>query len=167
MINEKWSPIPGFEGLYEASSLGRIRSLARPRVPETRVIEGRVTRYGGQGRIGTPYRSVSLCREAEKPRNLRVHQLVALAFLGEPEPGQQVRHLDGDSLNNTLSNLTYGTASENALDTVLAGNHHQASKTHCVKGHLFTEENVRRITVHTGRTWRRCRTCERTSTPAY
>lgn len=160
MHTEKWLPIPGYAGIYEVSSLGRVRSLARPNVPLDRILEGRVNRYGGQGRIGTPYRTVSLCDGKGDRRNVRVHQLVARAFLGPQEPGMQVRHLDGNSLNNVLSNLVYGTPKENALDTVRAGNHFQARKTHCRKGHKLSGPNVRRVSTHTGRTWRRCRTCD-------
>lgn len=50
-----------------------------------------------------------------------VHQLVALTFLGPRPKGQEVRHLDGDPLNNAVTNLAYGTRSENILDVMRIG----------------------------------------------
>jgi hypothetical protein len=72
-----------------------------------------------------------------------VHVLVAAAFLGPCPDGQEVRHLDGDKLNNCLDNLIYGTRSENNLDTVRHGHHKKGlPKTHCSHGHEYTPENI-------------------------
>lgn len=105
--NEEWRDIPGYEGRYQASNLGRIRSVDRY-----------VTRFF-PGKILTPrirkagYWTVPISGSGPKD----VHRLVALAFHGKPtEPGLQVRHLDGDRLNARPENLAWGTQSENEMD---------------------------------------------------
>ena len=90
-------------------------------------------------------------------KSVAVHRLVALAFHGEPEPGQLVRHLDGDQTNNVPSNLAWGTMAENQLDSVRHGTHRWASVTECPKGHAYSDENT--YVDPNGR--RNCRTCRR------
>lgn len=153
---EEWRSIPGYEGLYEISSIGRVRSLDRTvrhwRGGESH-LRGKIKRtpIDGQG-----YRVVNLAQEG-KQRTMAVHRLVALAFLGTPPGGTMVCHGDGDCLNNQADNLYYGTAEDNAQDRVRHGRHFHANKTHCVRGHEFTVENTYR--VPTG--GRRCRACVR------
>jgi len=84
---------------------------------------------------------VNLSRDG-KYKSFKVHCLVALTFIGPRPEGLDVRHLDGDQVNNNLANLAYGTRSENAGDMVLHGTHNQASKTHCPQGHLYDEVNT-------------------------
>ena len=117
---EQWRPIPGYEGLYEVSDLGRVRSLGRTtrdrKVVPPRVMKGSpdmggylsVKLYGGeQGRGGRKLR--------------KVHHLVLEAFV-EPKPqGKMCRHLDGDPQNNSLENLRWGTCAENAQDKIRHG----------------------------------------------
>jgi hypothetical protein len=85
---------------------------------------------------------------------------VAEAFHGPRPVGLEVRHLDGDSLNNAASNLRYGTRTENLLDAVEHGTHYNAKKTRCPQGHLYDETNTR-VSTTTGE--RSCRTCARAS----
>ena len=148
---EVWKPIPGYEGAYEASSFGRIRSLDRT------IIEcsGRERRLSGRVLIASEgdkrYLLVSL-----NSKTKRVHRLVLAAFEGE-QPDLQVRHLDGDPQNNRIENLVYGTNAENMQDCLAHGTHGQASKTHCRNGHPYAGDNVRYSS--TGE--RVCRTCRR------
>lgn len=74
-------------------------------------------------------------------QNFCVHTLVMLAFVGPRPKGMHCRHLDGNPTNNSLSNLEYGTVTENQLDRARHGTHHNASKTECKRGHEFNEEN--------------------------
>src|SRR5690606_11217835 len=90
-------------------------------------------------------------------KSYRVHRLVMEAFVGPLPEGMEVRHLDDDPDNNALSNLVYGTRSENLEDRVRLGTHHHARKTHCTHGHPFSPEN----TYITPRKTRVCRTCKR------
>ena len=141
-LTETWRAIPGYEGAYEVSDLGRVRSLDR-HVPTRRHggapmrVHGRMKKQG-TNRLG--YRTV---RIGQRSKAL-VHRLIALTFLGPPPPGTQVHHLDGCKHNNHASNLAWVTASENtkhAFETGLAtpsrGESHYATR--------FTEEEVRTI----------------------
>lgn len=152
---EEWRPIPGFDGRYDVSSIGRIRSRARNWPAGPRVMKPCIGR-----RNGLPYWHLILACSG-RPLNLKVHKLVALAFLGTPKDGQVVRHKDGDSLNNCADNLEYGTRSDNNFDTVRHGHHYHASKNHCVNGHEFSAENTRVVTEPNGWTVRYCRACSR------
>jgi hypothetical protein len=88
---------------------------------------------------------------------IQAHTWVALVFIGPKPGGTEVRHLDGDPANNHFTNLAWGTRSENMLDRVAHGMHHQKSKTKCKRGHDYTEEN----TYINPRGERSCRTCNR------
>ena len=98
-IGEIWLPIKGYEGLYEVSNYGRIRSLNYKKRGEVRIL--RTTAMKGY------YIKVGL-RKGDKIRYFRVHRLVAIAFLPEPQSGQtQVEHIDCDKRNNKVSNLRW------------------------------------------------------------
>lgn len=118
---EIWKAVPGFEGLYEVSNLGCVRSLDREVICEgpikgryVSVKKGRVLRPGPSN-FG--HMSVVLGR-----KNTRmVHELVLRAFVGEPLKGQECRHLNGCPSDNRLENLAWGTRSENIRDAVAHG----------------------------------------------
>jgi hypothetical protein len=148
MTAEEWRPIPGFPG-YEVSNFGRVLSRKRK---QPRLLAPPVDKDG--------YLYVRLCRDGVAS-NRPIHQLVPAAFIGPRPAGAVTRHLDGDKLNNHLSNLTYGTWAQNNLDTVAHGRHWCANKTHCANGHPFSEAN----TYGSGQQ-RRCRTCSREETRA-
>lgn len=153
---ENWRPIPGWDA-YEASDLGRVRSLDRI----IKFKDGRNAHVKGRLlslrlHVGTPYRRVGLLQDGRSQRKY-VHQLVMMAFVGEAPAGQEVRHLDGNSTNNRLSNLKYGTKSENNFDQVTHGTHAEANRTHCPKGHPYSGENL--YVCPKGR--RNCRACKR------
>lgn len=127
--SEIWKDAPGYEGLYAVSNLGRIKSLSRT---ITRVLYGREITQRLSGRVLKPntnrkgYQYVILRRDG-RSHTQEVHRIVAKAFLKEPSQGQcQVRHLDGDRLNNTTANLAWGSASQNQLDLYdYRGYHHR------------------------------------------
>ena len=155
---EQWLPIPGYEGLYEVSDLGRVRSLDRIDVAGKH-LRGKAMRLVSHGRVsgnGRSYRVLTLCRDG-KVRKFGVHRLVLRAFLGEPSEGQLTRHLNGIHDDNRLSNLRWGTGTENNLDTILHGTHRGLAKTHCPAGHEYTGENL----FFNRRGHRFCRSCSR------
>lgn len=85
-----------------------------------------------------------------------VHALVCSAFHGpKSDPKLQVRHLNGDRLDNRPENLRWGTCSENMHDRVRHGNSPQAAKTHCPHGHEYNAVN----THFSPRGQRVCRKC--------
>lgn len=105
-MTEEWRTIPGHPD-YSVSSTGRVCS--RKQQGSARILKQSPDKDG--------YARVCLDRKTR-----RVHSLVALAFLGEvPEGCTLVRHLDGDNTNNNLSNLKWGTLSENMYDRVAHG----------------------------------------------
>lgn len=118
---ELWKPIAGYEGLYEVSDCGCIRSLPR------------TVSFGNQKRT-TPYMIISpYIRPAGyatvklgkngKKRNHYVHRLVALAFIGDCPKNHEVCHRDGSKTNNVVSNLYWGTRKDNIADNLRLGRH--------------------------------------------
>ena len=157
---EEWRPILGYEGAYEISSRGRVRSLARV------VRAGRVSRH-----IASRMLSISLDTDGYPTvglnltgvrKMIRVHWMVCGAWWGACPPGLECRHIDGDKLNLAPKNLAWGTQSENTFDRVRHGTHHQARKTHCPKGHPYDAENT---SIHGG--GRHCLTCDRVAWARY
>ena len=108
---EIWKPVKGYEGLYEVSSMGRVRSLG-----------GMIIRKNGyhktfQGRILKPwlnrgYEQVYLCNDFGRKHRL-VHILVCSAFKPNPDNKPFVDHIDGNRRNNRIDNLRWCTAKEN------------------------------------------------------
>lgn len=111
---EIWRPVVGWEGLYEVSNLGRVRSLDRDCITGPRRISrirGRVlslTPCGYKGRR----RRVALHAEGKLSQRF-VHHLVLEAFIGPRPPGYTANHLDGDASRNWASNLEWLTLEEN------------------------------------------------------
>lgn len=145
-MTEVWSPIPFRPDYYEASTEGRIRSLA----------SGRWVILTSRAHPRTGYRHIKLCPTPGRQRTFLVHRLVALAFYGPSE--LDVRHLDGDQTNNRLTNLRYGTPTENAADTLRHGRNASVNRTHCPQGHPYTADNTY---AAPGKRERRCRECAR------
>ncbi len=138
---EIWRPIPGWEGLYEASTHGRIRSLDRT-VCDIRgrnlPVRGRILK-GGLHSFGYP--RVLLCRN-NRVYSKNVHSLVLLTFVGPLPEGGHARHINGNPADNRLVNLAYGTVSENMQDKRNHGTSPQLNRTHCPRGHEYTPENT-------------------------
>lgn len=153
---ECWLPIPDWEGHYEISDLGRIRSVGRHVTDRT----GQRTRwYPARPRkisLGTNgYSQVRLCR-TDHGATLSVHRLVLLAFEGDGPEGAEVLHVNGNRTDARLVNLRWGTRGENNLDQVRHGTHPWARKTHCPRGHEYTPENTY---IPSTRQNRKCRAC--------
>lgn len=134
----EWRDVPGFEGRYEVSDEGQVRSVADPSDIHSRRRGGilRAARSkGGHGR-GQAYLLVNLVNAEGKSVSVRVHRAVALAFLGERPAGAEVRHLDGDAHNNRVENLAWGSHAENVQDTVRHGRHGPGRTAVCPRGHV-------------------------------
>lgn len=112
---EEWRDVPGYEGAYQVSNLGQVRSLAREvrRGAYPMWVPGRVLR---PGRSSNGYLTVCLSGES-----LPVQWLVAAAFIGPRPTGLYVCHRDGSRQNNAYGNLYYGSALENAADKTAHG----------------------------------------------
>jgi hypothetical protein len=117
---ENWKDIEGYEGMYQVSDLGRIRSLDRyVRNSKTMSIKkGRVLKLHNHV---NGYLRVSLCRDGSE-RYTMVHRIVANAFIGG-QPGESfvVMHLNDCKKDNRAENLKWGTNQENSMDAYLKG----------------------------------------------
>ncbi|MFV8049745.1 NUMOD4 motif-containing HNH endonuclease [Mycobacterium sp. 48b] len=157
-VTEQWRPIPGFEGAYEVSDQGQVRSLDR--------VTGRQRPTKRQGKLlkqaptsSGRYLTVSLY-DGTRRTNARVHRLILTAFVGPCPVGMECLHANDIGTDNRLENLRWGTRSTNTTDKVQNGRHPVANRTHCDFGHEFTPENT--VYRKTGwGTYRRCLTCKR------
>ena len=103
---ERWMPVSGYGGTYEVSDHGRVRSLDHVDA-RGRLRFGRMLHFGGDD-----YRLVILCHLGHR-KMMKVHRLVALAFVQNPDGKPHVNHKDCDTKNNHHSNLEWVTNLEN------------------------------------------------------
>ena len=101
MTKEVWRDIEGYEGLYQVSNLGRVKSF---KGSSESILKGRNSTSG--------YLQVDLCKQGVVSTKL-IHRLVAQAFIPNPENKQEVNHIDEDKTNNLHSNLEWSTRKEN------------------------------------------------------
>lgn len=121
---EIWKDIPGYEGKYQASNMGRIKSLERKvqcinhytHKPFLRTVPERILKPGCFCKNG--HVSVVLGHGAN---GSPVHQLILLTFIGPCPLGMEVLHNNGNPADNRLENLRYGTRTENILDVYYQG----------------------------------------------
>ena len=151
--SERWAPIPGHEG-YEASDQGRIRSL--PGV--VRKQNGQTQRRRGQVLRTWPENGY-LAVHLGAGRRYLVHRLVLQTFVGPCPKGMEGLHGNGDRGDSRLTNLRWGTASENALDRVKHGTCAMSRKTHCPLGHPLSHPNLCLSSLRRG--VRECLACVR------
>ncbi len=111
VITEEWRTVPDYEGLYEVSNIGRIRSLNYNRSGQPKIMSHK----GGQR-----YSGVKLSRCGIIYRCL-IHVQVAAAFIGPKPEGMQVNHKNGNGYDNRVENLEYVTPSENSLHAFRLG----------------------------------------------
>ncbi len=144
---EIWKDIPGYEGLYQASDLGRIRSLDRivpfytPRwkLHTTKTLRGRILKQAA-----TPYLGVSLSKDGVlKP--LEVHRLILLTFVGPCPEGMECCHKDGNRRNNRLTNLRWDTRKNNFHDNIANGTRMYGKKNPKTKLTKQMAEDMRRL----------------------
>lgn len=132
---ETWKPVVGFEGFYEVSDRGQVRSLDRVYVNNL----GRTIKLTGRilkGSYGWVYHSVSL-NAGKLKKGSGVHRFVAEAFIGPIPDFYVVNHIDGNKINNHVENLEIITHSENVSKTHMTGRNPKVS--------ILTVEGVRDI----------------------
>lgn len=103
---EDWKPVAGYEGIYEVSSLGRIRSYRKGKwglCDAPKII---------YGQLGRHYRTVVLCKDGHK-NSVYIHRLVAETFIPNLQNLSEVNHKDGNKSNNAADNLEWCTHTEN------------------------------------------------------
>jgi hypothetical protein len=172
----EWKPIPNYEGFYEASTDGRIRSIRR--LSRVNCKHDSLRWMGGDelkkmiSRHG--YEIVSLSKNGIV-KNHQVHKLVLTSYAGpRPFPDAQCRHLDGIRHNNQLHNLLWGTSLENAQDKIRHGSalighrHHMAKLTNQQAIEIYQSEELGTVLaarygisptkisdIRKGRTWKK------------
>lgn len=152
---EVWKPVVGWEGFYEVSSWGRVRSTTS-QIPLKR--GGHRLRTGKIRALQSKesgHLSVDLKRSGERKTYL-VHRLIAEAFIPNPDNHPVVRHLNDVPTDNRLENLAWGTRSDNLHDMVRNGLHFFASRAACSRGHEYTPESTRM-----SKRQRTCRLCRK------
>lgn len=116
-MDEFWKPIPGFEGMYEVSNIGRVKSCKRMRISRSgslalvkeRMLKPRADKNG--------YLEVALCKDG-KLHYFRCHRLVAMAFIPNPNHLPVINHKDENVANNQVSNLEWCSVSYNTAFSV-------------------------------------------------
>lgn len=151
---EIWKPVVGYEGYYEVSNMGRVRSVdriihrsdGRTRIAKARILKPFGSKYG--------HLELKLYRDANV-NNCQVHRLVLEAFVGRCPDGMECCHNNGIADDNRLENLRWDTPSANQYDSVRHGTHVAARKTHCKNGHPLTPGNYY-IRNNGGRNCKQC-----------
>lgn len=142
-----WKPVVGYEGIYEVSDSGQVRSLDRfvcnrwktPFKVRGVLLKNRVNQKSGHLRV--------ILYLKGKRFDCFIHRLVLEAFIGSCPEGMQCCHLDGDPTNNKLENLRWGTQAENAADSIRHGTFARGERSGMSK---LTKEAVREIRSTTG-----------------
>lgn len=155
--NERWLPVVGYEGIYEVSDHGRVRSVDRVVLTAsgTRSYKGKILRIVSRHH---GYPGVSLRRPGVRKTGY-IHRLVLEAFVGPCPEGMEGCHNDGTASNNRLSNLRWDTSIANAQDKARHGTNYGLNLTHCPFGHSLDAPNVRAYRARNGR--RGCLACAR------
>jgi hypothetical protein len=122
MKKEEWRPIVGYEGLYEVSNKGRVKSLAKSWLngrknsnvfTKNETILKKYIQKNGYERI--------VLRSNNTKKDLLVHRVVAITFIPNPNNKPAVNHIDGNKLNNNIYNLEWVTYKENSKHSFITG----------------------------------------------
>lgn len=141
-MSEIWKEISGYKGLYEVSNFGKIKSIEKI-VPFRGSFTTKKWKVKNIRKRGD-YLGVTLCKLSVK-KTFLVHQLVASAFIPNPENKPTVNHKDCDTSNNHVDNLEWATQKEN-IDYAVSLQRHCHGETHGC--HKLTEDQIRQIRSH-------------------
>ena len=119
MTNEIWKDIEGYEGLYQVSTYGNIKSLPKVRRNGTGTYIQK-ERLLKPSNTSTGYKKVELCKDGKR-KGFKVHRLVAIAFIPNPDNKPEVNHIDGNKINNNIDNLEWVTSSEKTIHAYETG----------------------------------------------
>jgi len=160
-MNEEWRPLPGYEGVYAVSSLGRVRSSAR--LVQVGVVTRHLREKALCQMVGSYGHFVVTLTKGDTRTIARVADLMLLAFVGPAPEGQEAVHLDGDTDNNLLNNLAYGASRDgenyvnngNAklVDKMVSAIRHSTEKNSVLANrYQVSDQTIRNIKA--GKTWR-------------
>lgn len=159
-MSETWKTIPGFEGYYEVSNLGRVRSLNRT------VTSSRGKQYIKRGRIRKPilndttgYYAVVLCGEKTK-KTMTVHRLVAMSFLENPQNYNCVNHKNENKRDNRVENLEWcSKAYNNNFGSRKTASDKPVVAKHMITGERAVFQNARMAAKKTGANYKNISAC--------
>lgn len=133
MKKEIWKDIKGYEGFYQISNFGKVKSLTRLIIRKNNndfTLKGKLLKSANNGN----YDLVVLTKD-KKRKTHTVHQLVALNFIPNPNRYKEINHIDGNKKNNFIENLEWCTHEENmkhafanGLVSIISGVNHPHSK---------------------------------------
>lgn len=132
MQEEIWKDIKGYEGFYQVSNLGKVRSFPRRGTYKTiYILKPRKTHKG--------YLQVILTKN-NKPKSFSIHRLVAKTFISNLNNYPQVNHIDGNKLNNCVDNLEWCTNEHNMKEACRLG----------LRDHIYKKgkENPRSVVIN-------------------
>ena len=132
-MEEEWRPVVGFEGLYEVSNFGLVKTLHR----KERILKSSIPKKG-------KYASVFLCKNG-KIYPMPVHRVVAIAFIPNPENKPVVDHIDTDITNNRVDNLRWATVQENCMNPITRINNSRSKMGHPYHGVVLSAESRKKI----------------------
>lgn len=146
IVIEEWKPVVGYEGLYEISNLGRVKSLTKwqgnKHIFSEHIIKPTDNGHG--------YMIVSLRKEGKRKSHY-VHRLVATEFIENYKNYKYVNHIDYDKTNNKVNNLEWCTQKQNIIHSI-PRMRHRKSITHTNTGEKYISfrksKNVYRITIN-------------------
>lgn len=147
-VKEVWMPIDGLDGLYEVSSLGRVKSLPKIRsvwkgaqyLSKEKYLNAHPSRYG--------YPTVNLYKDKHFFKRMAVHRLVANAFIPNPENKPHINHINAVRTDNRIENLEWCTASENIHHTIKLGRHKPVKQNDAVRSKTVLQLNTKKETIN-------------------
>jgi hypothetical protein len=134
-MNEIWKDVSGYEGLYQVSNLGNVKSLDRMEKLKNGAIRKRQGRYLSLKVDKYGYLIAVLTKNA-RHKDFKVHRLVAAAFIGNPNDYDQVNHKDENKKNNVVTNLEWCNAKYNT---------NYGTRNQRLTGRLYTAETRKKI----------------------
>ena len=111
-MSEEWRDIEGYEGFYQISNLGNVKSLTN----RSNHKEEKILKLNTNGK----YYLVNICKNTKK-KTLLIHRLVAKAFIDNPNNLPQINHINGNKLDNRVENLEWCTCRENIIHSIKTG----------------------------------------------